>query len=54
MSCWSGFCIAGDCDGLHHVDVTGYTWTERQGDQYCVRHDRYDNCDVPIPKTEAF
>jgi hypothetical protein len=26
--CWSGFCIASVCDGVHHVDATGYTWTE--------------------------
>jgi hypothetical protein len=32
--CWSGLCIAGDCDGINHVDATGATWTERHGDQY--------------------
>jgi hypothetical protein len=26
--CWSGFCIASFCDGIHHVDATGYAWTE--------------------------
>ena len=32
--CWSGWCIAGDCDGYNHVDVTGFTWQEAQGDVY--------------------
>lgn len=26
--CWTDFCIAGDCDGVNHVDATGYTWSE--------------------------
>jgi hypothetical protein len=26
--CWSDFCIASFCDGIHHVDATGYAWTE--------------------------
>jgi hypothetical protein len=30
--CWHGLCIAGDCDGVHHVDATAYTWTEEQSD----------------------
>ncbi len=33
--CWNAFCIAGDCDGLHHVDVTGETWTQAEGTAYC-------------------
>lgn len=42
--CWNGLCILSECDGLHHVDSTGYTWRERQGDTYCVEHDLYDDC----------
>jgi hypothetical protein len=26
--CWNGFCIASFCDGVNHVDVTGYDWVE--------------------------
>lgn len=36
-SCWSGFCIASDCDGVNHVDATGYTWSEeRRGTYDCA------------------
>jgi hypothetical protein len=28
--CWSGFCIASFCDGINHVDATGFTWIEVQ------------------------
>jgi hypothetical protein len=44
VRCWNGLCIAGDCDGEHHVDATGHTWEERQGQVYCIEHDRYDDC----------
>jgi hypothetical protein len=26
--CAGGFCIASYCDGVNHVDCTGYTWEE--------------------------
>jgi hypothetical protein len=26
--CWSGYCIATLCNGVDHVDATGFTWTE--------------------------
>lgn len=32
--CWNGFCIAGDCDAENHVDVTGHTWRQAEGDVY--------------------
>ena len=35
MPCWNAFCIATDCDGEHHVDTTGYTWTQARGTAYC-------------------
>lgn len=28
--CWHTRCIAGDCDGTHHLDYTGATWTEER------------------------
>jgi hypothetical protein len=34
-ACWNGFCIAGDCDGEHHIDPTGYSWSELDGQVYC-------------------
>jgi hypothetical protein len=33
--CWNAFCIAGDCDGAHHVDTTGYTWDQARSTAYC-------------------
>lgn len=27
--CVLGFCIASYCDSVHHVDVTGHSWTEK-------------------------
>jgi hypothetical protein len=42
--CWQAFCIAGDCDGVHHVDATGYGWAQQRGETYCVQHDAYDRC----------
>lgn len=29
-SCWNGFCIARECNGVDHVDATGYIWCERK------------------------
>lgn len=29
--CWSAYCIASFCDGINHVDATGYVWTESHG-----------------------
>ncbi|MBF6171103.1 hypothetical protein [Nocardia blacklockiae] len=26
-ACWNGLCVAA-CDGTHHVDATGYPWTQ--------------------------
>lgn len=34
--CWQDFCTATDCDGLHHIDTTGYSWTQRRGTRYCA------------------
>jgi hypothetical protein len=28
--CWNRFCIASFCDGVNHVDATGYDWVERR------------------------
>ncbi len=39
--CWNAFCIAGDCDGVNHVDVTGYTWSQPRGTIYCAACQRY-------------
>ena len=50
--CWNLFCIAGDCDGVSHVDVTGHSWRQERGTEYCLVHDRYDACDVTIPFDE--
>ena len=33
--CWNGWCIGTDCDGERHHDVTGYSWRQKQGDEYC-------------------
>jgi hypothetical protein len=33
MTCWNSF-FASDCDGEHHVDITGHTWTQKRGQEY--------------------
>lgn len=40
--CWNAFCIAGDCNGTDHVDVTGDTWSQRRGTAYNPRTRKYD------------
>jgi hypothetical protein len=34
VECWNAFCIATDCDGVSHVDVTGYSWKQERGTEY--------------------
>lgn len=41
--CWNGLCVAGDCDGTHHVDATGAAWAEPADFPYCPVDDDY--CD---------
>lgn len=42
--CWNGWCIAGDCNGVDHVDVTGYTWSEaRESERSEADTDGYGN-----------
>jgi hypothetical protein len=42
--CWNDFCIADDCDGLHHVDATGRSWTQARGTRYCPTCGGYSGC----------
>jgi len=52
MKCWNAFCIATDCDGLHHVDTTGRTWTQARGTAYCAGCNDYvapGTCDHDSP-----
>lgn len=42
--CWNAFCIAGDCDGLRHVDVTGHSWTQAEGTRYCPEYRGFTDC----------
>lgn len=47
MKCWNGFCIASDCDGIHHVDATGDTWSQGQSRvrcDECARHQPRARC----------
>lgn len=39
--CWNLSCIATDCDGVHHVDVTGHPWTQQRGSTYNPAKDRW-------------
>lgn len=39
--CWTSFCIAGDCDGSHHVHATGHTRTERRNAAEATQRDLY-------------
>lgn len=42
---WNAFCIATDCDGEHHIDTTGATWTQQRGTVYCPGCNGYvDDC----------
>lgn len=41
LVCWNGFCIAGDCDGVNHVDATGDAWAQERGTEYCPAVNRY-------------
>jgi hypothetical protein len=64
--CWSGFCIAGDCDGINHVDATGYTWAEVHPDSPATDTARMPKpvremaalvvlaCDLPMPVRISF
>lgn len=48
MECWNAFCIAGECDGTHHYDVTGYSWTQPRDTIYCAAcHDYHAPGDCP-------
>lgn len=33
-NCWNAFCIATDCNGVHHVDTTGSAWKQERGTEY--------------------
>ena len=46
MPCQNTACIAADCDGIHHVDMTGGTWTQAPGAVYCQMHDMYHHPDA--------
>lgn len=41
-ACWNFFCIASDCNGKNHVDPTGYTWEQNQGEIYNPETDRHE------------
>ncbi|MFI5614733.1 hypothetical protein [Amycolatopsis sp. NPDC051903] len=43
--CWNGFCVAGGCDGVRHVDATGYTWDEPRGSTCNPETGRYELAD---------
>jgi hypothetical protein len=43
-ACWQAFCILTDCDGVDHVDATGYSWDQERGTAYCPEHRTYDRC----------
>lgn len=42
--CWNTLCIAGDCDGINHVDATGVSWSQDRDEEYCRIHAAYDTC----------
>lgn len=52
MICWNGFCVSTQCDGVNHVDGTGYTWAQVQGDVYCPVHDRNHSLFASCPYTD--
>jgi len=46
-ACWNAFCISERCDGTHHYDTTGYSWTQPRGTIYCAACHGYhapDDC----------
>jgi hypothetical protein len=45
MPCWNGMCAAPECDGFHHVDRTGATWTQARGAIFCQLHVMYHHPD---------
>ena len=40
--CWNAFCIFEWCDGEHHGDYTGHSWTQRRGTAYNPETGEYD------------
>ena len=51
--CWNGFCIAGDCDGVGHVDATGDTWEQRRGFSYNPASGIYNLRERELESTES-
>jgi hypothetical protein len=51
--CWNLFCIAGDCDGVAHVDATGDTWEQRRGFAYNPATGIYDFSEHDLESTGA-
>jgi hypothetical protein len=51
--CWNGFCIAGDCDGVAHVDATGDTWEQRRGFSYNPATGIYDLSESETEPTDS-
>ena len=51
--CWNGFCIAGDCDGVSHVDATGETWKQRRGFAYNPATGIYDLSERELESTDS-
>ena len=44
-ACWNAFCISERCDGTHHYDTTGYSWTQPRGTIYCAACHGYHAAD---------